>query len=1653
MRSTRSTGHLHFFLSVAVVAVLGALLLLPGQARAQNAPTISGDATASVAENTAASTVVKTYTASDGGDGDTLTWTLDGDDKDAFTFTFTANSGNTGYELKFSAVPDYEAPADADTDNDYEVTVKVTDDETSPMSATKEVTVTVTNEDEAGTVTITGTEKGGQTLTAAVTDPDGTVSNETWQWTRSATATGTFANISGATSSTYRLVAADVEKFLKATASYTDPQGSGKSATSDATGEIDANNNEPEFSSATATRTLPENSGPGVNVVGGTITASDSDSGDTLTYSLSGTDSGSFEIDSNGQLKTKTGVIHDFNFEATKKSYSVTIEVRDSKDAAGNSNATTDDTIMVTINLTNVNEPPTIVPGASSFNKNENTATTEIIATYVASDVDADDNPGNLTWTLEGEDAGDFTIMKNSVSNDAELRFSAVPDYETPADDDDNDGNAPDNVYEVTVKVSDGTLSTTRDVTITVDDVNEPPTITTSDTTTSVAENTTAVLTFAATDVDTDSGNTLTWSVESTADGGKFSIDQSTGALTFSNAPDFETPTDVGDTAGNNTYVVTVKVTDNGIDGNRGAGDHLSSTHEITVTVTDVNEAPTITTSDTAASKMEIEYDDSMPNLDVLKYTATDPDTQTGNTLIWSVEGDDVDDLQIDPLTGDLAFKTQPNYEMPTGTPAMPGDDPDNTYEITVKVRDNGIPADRTMGNQLEATQDVIVTITDVNERPDIEQVPNNRFEYSEVDFYFTITPTNSPDKVHTFTATDYDDGDTFTWSRSGDDAGDFDIDASTGDLTFMQNAGLNVGPLPSWEDPQDDDGDNVYRITVIATDDDANEPKAGEYAVTITVTDEEEKGTVSVKRERDGMVITDPNVPTAVDDVLTFTLSDPDGGILLTNIDWTIQAHVPADPPGDWESIDDTDPLSLVKTYTVDEDHTGKEMRATVEYEDRRGPGREATSGDTSSVQDQRDVAPPRFRTGETQTIEEGEPGRDTEQGITATDRDGEALIFGIKQGPHSDLFEIIPSAETTMMNYGGIHYPEYTARLRAIEGLDYEALPPNDKTMTLTLTLSDGKSLSNGREIYDDTNDVDDFEVTITVTDVDEPGEISLSPEEVPEPGVEITASLADGDGTISGVTWQWQRSEDGEAEEPVWTNISGATSDSYTPDETDDVISGGDNDGEGYYLRATVSYTDGEGGGKSATAVAGQVGTANTRPQFPASETGQRSVPENSRSGTSIGDPVAAVDPDGNSLTYSLTGTDAESFAIVSSTGQLRTKEALDFESGKSTYSVTVTVHDRRDAAGASSTYIDDTLDVTIMVENVEEPGTVTLSTPTNRVQATVPVTAKLSDPDIPTGTINWQWARSSNRSSWPDNPDPDIPGATSADYIPLDEDEGYYLSATASYTDGHVTDGNDPNEVDTAEAVSSRVGEPPPTNSAPVFLDAEDGQREVRENAAANTAVGVPVAATDHNDDTLKYFLSGSDAASFTIVENTGQVRVKQDAKLDYEGKRTYRLTVQVTDGADEIDELDDDSIDDTISVTVTVTDVNEPPVITGEAEREFRENGTSSVATYSARDPEGDTFTWTVDDSTFVITDRGQLYFKEPPSFEDGETYQVTVTATDDDETRPLSASLNVTITVTDFGGTWHGDHLPGPGLGARSDRDGAGNTDPVYRHP
>ncbi len=100
----------------------------------------------------------------------------------------------------------------------------------------------------------------------------------------------------------------------------------------------------------------------------------------------------------------------------------------------------------------------------------------------------------------------------------------------------------------------------------------------------------------------------------------------------------------------------------------------------------------------------------------------------------------------------------------------------------------------------------------------------------------------------------------------------------------------------------------------------------------------------------------------------------------------------------------------------------------------------------------------------------------------------------------------------------------------------------------------------------------------------------------------------------------------------------------------------------------------------------------------PEFTEGSSATRQVAENTPTDTPIGTPVSATGGTG-SLTYSLTGTDAASFDIVSTSGQLRTKAPLDYEQ-KNSYTVQVSVRD------SSPTPLTDSIPVTINVTNINE-----------------------------------------------------------------------------------------------------------------------------------------------------------------------------------------------------------------------------------------------------------------------------------------------------------------------------------------------------------
>ena len=251
-----------------------------------------------------------------------------------------------------------------------------------------------------------------------------------------------------------------------------------------------------------------------------------------------------------------------------------------------------------------------------------------------------------------------------------------------------------------------------------------------------------------------------------------------------------------------------------------------------------------------------------------------------------------------------------------------------------------------------------------------------------------------------------------------------------------------------------------------------------------------------------------------------------------------------------------------------------------------------------------------------------------------------------------------------------------------------------------------------------------------------------------------------------------------------------------------------------------------------------------------------------------------------------------------------------------------------------------------------------------------------------------------------------------------------------AGTHSYTITTLTNGIR-RDVQVRAKNSARAGEwsvtaagtPGASNGVPFFTDGESATRTVEENTDPGVDIGSAVGARDPDGDMLSYTLDSSGAAWFDIVASTGQLQTK--AALDHETRGSYSVTVSVRDQKDD-DNVADTAVDDTVTVTVAVGDVNEPPVVSGPVRSNVAEGSRSLVGDYSAVDPEGSSVFWSLsgdDAALFVITNRSGLLFLDfvtPPDFEspadaDGDNvYDVTVEAFDGAGTGMLDVEVTVT---------------------------------------
>ena len=229
-----------------------------------------------------------------------------------------------------------------------------------------------------------------------------------------------------------------------------------------------------------------------------------------------------------------------------------------------------------------------------------------------------------------------------------------------------------------------------------------------------------------------------------------------------------------------------------------GSGD-INSTADVNVTIRVNNLAPTI-----ASSPPSEEYDEGGED-PVATYEASDPG---GGDIFWSISGTDQLDFTI--TEGELNFADTPDFENPTD------DDPDNDYEITVMASDGDLAA------SLSDSINVTVTVTDVNESPDIDlpDLPG----YAE----------NGTDPVAMFMAVD-PEGDAIAWTLP-------DTNHATDRRAFTITGGvLKFEDAPDFESPQDSRPYNSYKVTIRASDG----RLATSVNVTINVTDVNEKPAV----------------------------------------------------------------------------------------------------------------------------------------------------------------------------------------------------------------------------------------------------------------------------------------------------------------------------------------------------------------------------------------------------------------------------------------------------------------------------------------------------------------------------------------------------------------------------------------------------------------------------------------------------------------------------------------------------------------------------------------------------------------------------------------------------------------------------------------
>ena len=1285
-----------------------------------------------------------------------------------------------------------------------------------------------------------------------------------------------------------------------------------------------------------------------------TVVASDIDTGDVLAFSLTGEPAG-MTIDS------VTGVITWTPGNGAVDS-SVTVNVFD---------GTVTSTKTFTITIGAVNDAPVITEGEAA------TLTTDedVVGNLVLNATDADTDAANITWSIA-------SAASNGTANVSGTGLSQTVSYSPNADFNGSDS--------FTVSISDGSLTDTITVNVTVNAVNDAPVIN-SAANTRATEGEVYTYTPTASDVESD---TLTWSLTQSPEG--MTIDANSGVISW-------TPAN-----GVTSADVTVQVADA----------EANATQSFTVTVSGVNDAPTITETTAAITTDE-------DTSGTITLNATDID---GDTITWSVgsaaangvatvsgtglsqvvsyapnadfNGTDsfvvriTDDSLTDTITVNVTVNAANDAPAITETTAAITTDEDTSGTVTLNATD--IDGDTIKWSVGLAATNGVATVSGAGLSQVVSYAPNANFNGSD-SFIVSITDGSLTDtitvdvtvnaandapvitstaitsategEVYTYTATATDaENDTLIWSLTTAPSG-MNIDSATGVITWTPgNGAISENVVVEVTDSVATTTQS-FTITIGAVND---APVITEGATAALSTDEDTAGTV------------------------TLNATDADSAIL----NWSVSS-----PASNGSATVTGSGLSKTVSYTPNANFNGTDSFVVTVSD--------GSASDTITVNVS--VAPiadaPVITEGETSAQSTDEDTAKT-FALNATDVDGSTITWIIGSAATNGTASVSGNGASNTVNY--------TPNTN-FNGTDSFVVQVSDGALTDTITVTMTVNAVNDMPVITSTaittaTEGQVYSYVPAATDVDgdtltwslgasAPATMSVNPTTgelswTPSNGdTSATIQLFASDGTLR-AEQNFTIAVTAVNDAPVITegeNVSVTMSEDATPQAFSLVLNATDADNAAAELTWTIASVAANG-----SATVSGTGTSKVVNYTPSADyNGADSFIVNVTDGTdsdtitvnvtvdaandapAITETTAAIVTDEDvSGSVTLNATDIDT-AAASITWTILTQAANGTASVNAVNtgaSMLVTYAPSVNTNGSDSFVVQisdgeltDTITVNVTVNAVDDAPAIAQGSTINLItDENTAGSVALTAVDIDTDAANLSWTVITDATD----------GVASI--------SGSGTNVSAAYTPTANFIGNDSFVVQLSDGTSNVSITVNVTvnavNEAPVITNGATATMTTDEDTQATLSL----AATDADGDTLTWSIPVGSGASQGGVAVDGTGLVTYVPSLDTNGTDTF--SVQVSDG----------ELTDTIAVTVTITAVNDAPVITegSTSVLNTNEDDDTGSLTFSATDADGDSLAWSVNAAALhgIVTMNGSQFSYAPNiDFNGSDSFIVQVT--------------------------------------------------------